>query len=125
MKLVIDANLSPGWAALFEEAGHAALHWFDVGAPDATDRIIMAWAHERGRVVFTHDLDFSALLAATQAEGPSVLQVRAQDVLPDAMGAVVLQALGRFTDELRAGAIVSVDPSRARVRLLPLGGNND
>jgi len=76
-----------------------------------------------GRVVFTHDLDFSALLAATQAEGPSVLQIRAQDVLPSAMGTVVLHALHRFADELRAGAIVTVDLSRARVRLLPLAAD--
>lgn len=32
-------------------------------------------------VAFTHDLDFSALLAATQATGPSIIQVRAEDVL--------------------------------------------
>jgi predicted nuclease of predicted toxin-antitoxin system len=123
MELVIDANLSPGWVALFEKAEHEAVHWFDVGAPDATDRTIMRWASEAGRVVFTHDLDFSALLAATQAEGPSVLQIRAQDVLPSAMGTVVLHALHRFADELRAGAIVTVDLSRARVRLLPLAAD--
>lgn len=125
MQLVIDANLSPEWISLFEEAGHEAVHWFDVGAPDATDRTIMTWARERRRIVFTHDLDFSALLAATQAEGPSVLQVRAQDVLPDAMGTVVLRALRQFAGELRAGAVVTVDPGRVRGRLLPLSGNSD
>ena len=92
MNRVVDANLSPQWAALFERAGHEAVHWFDVGALDASDRTIMAWAHEREHLVFTHDLDFSALLAATQATGPSVLQVRAQDVLPGAMEPVVLVA---------------------------------
>ena len=120
MNLVVDANLSPQWAALFERAGHEAVHWFDVGALDASDRTIMAWAHEREHLVFTHDLDFSALLAATQATGPSVLQVRAQDVLPGAMEPIVLRALRQFADALRTGAVVTVEPSRARVRLLPL-----
>lgn len=46
----------------------------------------MNWAREREHVVFTHDLDFSAMLAATEAKGPSVLQVRSQDVLPRAIG---------------------------------------
>ena len=50
----------------------------------------MAWAGEHGSVVFTHDLDFGSLLALTQAVGPSVIQVRTQDVtdvrLQDVMG---------------------------------------
>jgi predicted nuclease of predicted toxin-antitoxin system len=98
------------------------VHWFDVGAREATDRTIMAWAQKRSHVVFTHALDFSALLAAMQTTGRSVLQVRAQDVLPDAMSAVVLRALRQFADELHAGAIVTVDPSRARAHLLPFAG---
>ena len=80
----------------------------------------MAWAHEHGCIVFTHDLDFTAILAASGAAGPSVLQVRAQDVLPEAMAAPVLQALRQFERELGEGALVSVDLSRARVRVLPL-----
>ncbi len=81
----------------------------------------MAWARREGYVVFTHDLDFTALLATTQAVGPSVVQVRAQDVLPEGMGAVVLQALRRFEQALKEGALISVDPGRARARILPFG----
>lgn len=121
MKLVIDVNLSPVWVAFLHEAGHDAVHWSDVGALRASDRQIMTWAREHGRTVFTHDLDFAALLAATQARAPSVLQIRAQDTLPDAMGAAVVQALRQFAQVLGEGAIVSVDLSRARVRVLPLG----
>jgi hypothetical protein len=36
------------------------------------------------------------------------------------MEAIVVRALDRFKTELREGAIVSVDPDRARVRVLPL-----
>lgn len=49
--------------------------------------------------------------------------MRAQDVLPDALGAVVLRALRRFESKLRAGAVVTVDASRTRVHVLPLGGD--
>ncbi len=49
----------------------------------------MDWARPSGYVVFTHDLDFGALLAASHAGGPSVIQVRAQDVLPDHLLCVV------------------------------------
>ena len=113
-------NLSPRWIVVLQREGHEALHWSAVGAPDAPDREIMAWAHAEGLVVFTHDLDFTTLLATTGALGPSVLQVRAQDVLPEALGSAVLRALRQFERELREGALISVDPGRARVRVLPL-----
>jgi len=53
----------------------------------------MSWARERDHVVLTHDLDFTALLAASQAAGPSVVQVRAQDVLPETLAPLVLRPI--------------------------------
>jgi predicted nuclease of predicted toxin-antitoxin system len=120
MRIVIDVNLSPQWVSALERHDVDAVHWTSVGPIDATDREIMRWAATHDRVVFTHDLDFSAILASTQATGPSVLQIRTEDVLPSAMEAIVVRALDRFKTELREGAIVSVDPDRARVRVLPL-----
>ena len=67
----------------------------------------MAWARSHRYIVFTHDLDFSALLAATQAEGPSVIQVRAQDIRPQILGHVVTQAIEQFRVELIQGALIS------------------
>lgn len=120
MKLVIDMNLTPQWVPVLQQAGHDAVHWSDVGDPAAPDHAIMAWAHEHGRCVFTHDLDFGALLAATHAAGPSVLQVRTQDVLPAALAPAVLSALAQFSDQLQAGALITIDEARVRARILPL-----
>jgi predicted nuclease of predicted toxin-antitoxin system len=52
--------------------------------------------------------------------GASVLQIRTQDLLPDAIGQLVLNVLIQFEAELMAGALVSVDASRARVKILPI-----
>ena len=71
-------------------------------------------------MVFTHDLDFGTILAHTQAGRPSVFQVRSQDVSPDHLGRLVCGALRQFSAELEAGAIVTLDEARQRVRLLPL-----
>jgi predicted nuclease of predicted toxin-antitoxin system len=78
----------------------------------------MKWALSERRVVLTHDLDFSAILAATQATGPSVDQVRAQDVRPRSLGPRLIVWLRQYTNELEAGAIVVIDEARSRVRLL-------
>ena len=79
----------------------------------------MQWAENNGYLVFTHDLDFGTLLAlATHAAGPSVLQVRDRDVLPDNIGDAVVAALKQHEDDLFRGALVVVDGSTSRVRIL-------
>ena len=120
VKLLIDMNLSPDWVPLLQREGWPAVHWSTVGDPHAVDRTIMDWALANGYIVFTHDLDFGTALALTHAAGPSVLQVRGQDVLPDRMGAVVVAALRQHEAALAAGALVVVDVVRSRVRILPL-----
>ncbi len=118
MKLLVDMNLSPDWVKVLTEAGWEVTHWSTIGDFHATDSI--AWAKKNGHVVFTHDLDFGAALALTQAEGPSVIQVRTQDVTPAAIGKLVVNALRQFQPELENGALVVLDELRARVRILPL-----
>jgi predicted nuclease of predicted toxin-antitoxin system len=80
----------------------------------------MDWARSNGHVVFTHDLDFGTALALTHATGPSVLQVRAEDVLPDSLGDIVVAAVTQHEAALAAGALVVVEVHRNRVRILPL-----
>lgn len=120
LKIVIDVNLSPDWVDTLAQIGYRSVHWSAVGAPNARDEEIMACARSNNHIVFTHDLDFGTMLALTRATGPSVLQVRGQDVLPDHMGSVVSAALAQHEADLIAGALVVVDESRARVRLLPI-----
>ena len=124
IKLVIDVSLSPAWVDVFTEHGWPALHWSTVGDPRAKDRVLMAWAREHGHFVFTHDLDFGALLALTRATGPSVIQVRAHDVLPEHLGHVVVATIRAYESQLMEGAIVTVDESRGKVRMLPIGSAN-
>jgi predicted nuclease of predicted toxin-antitoxin system len=65
-------------------------------------------------------LDFSAILAATQDAGPSVVQIRTEDISPAVIGAKVVAALHQMKSELEAGALLSIDVSQTRLRLLPL-----
>jgi len=120
MKIVIDMNLSPAWVTSLEHAGHTAAHWSSVGSPNAADREILGWARQNNYVVFTHDLDFGAILAAAAANSPSVVQIRTQDPTPILCAELLLDILRRYARELSAGALISVDEDRARVRLLPM-----
>src|ERR1044071_5720708 len=105
IQLVVDMNLSPDWAPVLIGHGWHTVHWSSVGNARATDREIMDWAIANGYVVFTHDLDFGTLLALTHARGPSVVQVRGENVLPDAIGSVVAAAIGLYEADLATGAL--------------------
>ena len=120
MRLLVDMNLSPRWVGRLADAGIEAAHWSTLGANNAPDAEIMAYASANAYVVLTHDLDFSAILAATHGEKPSVVQIRADDISPDVIGKQVIGALRQMASELAEGALLTVDVNRTRLRLLPL-----
>lgn len=80
----------------------------------------MTWARSHEFVVVTHDLDFGTMLALTRATGPSVIQIRAEDVLTESLGVALLAALRAHEADIADGALLVVDPVRCRVRILPL-----
>jgi len=69
MKILLDMNIPLSWKHFLLSAGYEAIHWRDVGDIRAADSEIMAYARSNYLVVFTHDLDFGAILAATNASG--------------------------------------------------------
>jgi len=121
MTILIDVNLSPLWVPFFAQRGIEAVYWTEIGRMDAPDEEIMRFAAAHGYVLMTHDLDFGAMIAASGLAGPSVLQIRIQDVLPDSAGLLVMNAITAFAKELDRGALVTVTKDRGRVRLLPFG----
>lgn len=120
LTLVIDMNLSPAWVDRFAREGWTAIHWSEVGDSRATDAMVMEHARAHGHVVFTHDLDFGAMLAHTKATGPSVIQVRAQNVTPESLGDLVVSVIRDQAEHLAAGALITVDEATMRVRVLPI-----
>jgi predicted nuclease of predicted toxin-antitoxin system len=120
MRLLLDMNLSPRWVELLSKAGFDAVHLSTIGPGNASDEQIMSFARAHGYVVVTHDLDYGAILAATQGTTPSVVQVRSEHLGPEIIGQSVINALRETTSELETGALVTIDVSRTRVRILPL-----
>lgn len=125
MKILVDMNLSPRWVAAIQSAGLDAVHWSAVGNPAAHDHEVIAWAVSNNALLLTHDLDFGAILAASGDLKPSVLQLRTQDLTPDQLAPKLVDLVRRLATELEQGALVSFDPERARVRLLPLKSRQD
>jgi predicted nuclease of predicted toxin-antitoxin system len=120
LNFVIDMNLSPEWVEVFSRHNWRAVHWSTIGSANADDRLIMQWALDHNHIIFTHDLDFNAILAATHAVAPSVIQLRAQDILPQTFAGLVIAAIQQFEEQLRQGARIVIDPQKARAHVLPI-----
>ncbi len=88
MKLLVDMNLSPSWINVLADAGIEAAHWSKLGACNAPDSEIMAYAS------------------------------------PNVIGKQVIIALHQMAAELEEGALLTVDPNRTRLRVLPLQPRN-
>ena len=120
MRILIDMNLSPRWVDVLADAGIESIHWSSVGEATASDSFIMAFAKGAGYVVLTHDLDFGSILAATHGDKPSVIQIRSGTLSTAAIGPFVIKTLIQMEAEIESGALLTIEPPRARIRLLPV-----
>ena len=74
----------------------------------------------QGRTIVTVDADFHAPLALSNATSPSTIRVPIEGLRGDELAALVQRVVTLCEADLRAGAMVTVDETTARVRGLHL-----
>lgn len=100
----MDVNLSPEWIGLLAAQGHDAVHRRDIGAPDASDDDIIAWAVRQHRTVFTADLDFATAIATRGLKAPSVVQLPTGSTDPARVGDFLARSITAAGAALDGGA---------------------
>ena len=123
MKLLLDQGLPLSAAALLCDAGIDTIHVSEVGMSEAEDADIIQRARDEGRIVATLDADFHTLLALDVASTPSVIRIRIERLRAKALTNLLLMVIAECEEDLEQGAAVTVEPSRIRVRRLPLVPN--
>jgi predicted nuclease of predicted toxin-antitoxin system len=113
-------NLSPQWVEYFRLSSIEAVHWSEVGTGKESDSEIMKFARINNFILLTHDLDFGSLLAHSNEKGPSVIQVRIHNIVPDHFGKELVEILNQAEENLTKGALIIVDEKKRRMRMLPL-----
>lgn len=124
MKLLLDQGLPRSSAALLREAGIDTIHVAEIGLSAATDTEILQKAQEDERVAVPLDADFHTFLALAGATSPSVIRIRIERLRAQALTGLLLTVIGECEGALEEGAVVTVEPSRIRVRYLPLFREN-
>jgi predicted nuclease of predicted toxin-antitoxin system len=120
MKFLADMGISPKSVLYLRSLGHDAVHLYEEGLERLPDSAILKKGREEERIVLTHDLDFGELMAASEAEVPSVVIFRLRNMKPQWVNEHLNELIANHTAILRKGAIVSVSEGRIRVRSLPI-----
>jgi predicted nuclease of predicted toxin-antitoxin system len=114
VKLLIDSCVWSGVRDELAAAGHDA-QWAGDWPVDPGDDEILSRAFSDRRTLITLDNDFGEL-AVHQSRKHSGI-VRLVDIHPRKQAAECATALATYGAQLQAGAIVTIEPGRVRVRL--------
>ena len=96
------------------------MHASELGLSSAEDRDIIAWCRANGAVAVTLDADFHALIALSGETTPSTVRIRIQGLKGPEVAGIIASVLETRGEALAAGALVTVQPGRLRVRRLPI-----
>ena len=89
--------------------------------PVALEYAAAAVSEADERVIISSDTDFGALLARHDHEKPSFILLRhVNELTPVQQAGLLVANLDAIADELDAGAVVTFDRTRIRVRRLPI-----
>lgn len=121
MRFLVDNALSYRVAEMLCVAEHDAIHVRDIQLGEAPDQTILEYAQLEDRVIVSADMDFGALLAKRKASKPSFILLRWAGLRQaEEQVRVILANLPNIGDALDLGAVIVIEPTRIRVRSLPI-----
>ena len=120
MRFLADMGISPITVQFLVSLGYDAFRLSEQGLHRMPDPDILQMARDEGRILFTHDLDFGDILAASGDRSPSVIIFRLHSMRPDAVNMYLTRVIYEFEDSLDDGAIISVTEGQIRCRQLPI-----
>lgn len=121
MRFLADMGVSLGIVRWLRQNGHDATHLREQGLKTLDDGLIFVKADVEHRSILTWDLDFPEILALSGSRTVSAVVFRLNNTCTPNVIQRLARVLEDSAQDLEEGAIISVEDSRHRVRLLPIG----
>jgi len=113
MKILLDTCVWRGVLKEIKEAGHDVI-WTGDWERDPGDTEILSFAYNEGRILVTLDKDFGELAILYGHLHRGI--VRLVNLSIEKQANVCEMIIEKYGDELFAGAIITVDADRVRIR---------
>jgi len=121
MRFLADMGVSWRVVVWLRDNGHDAAHLREQQLHRLPNGGIFAKAADEGRIILTWDLDFTEIVALSGARIVSAVVFRLMNTRSENVIRRLARVLAESARDLEEGAIISVEESRHRVRLLPIG----
>ena len=120
MRFLCDMGISRKVSQWLRLQGHESAHLGEEGLARLPNGQIFAKAKLENRIVLTFDLDFGEITALAGDSTTSVVVFRVRNTRADHVIDRLSATLAIATQPLEAGAIVTVEETRVRIRELPV-----
>jgi len=120
LKFIADIHISPLTVNELKKNGYDIIRITDKLPATSSDAAIIQLAYREQAIIITQDLDFSALIAQSGLNWPSVISLRLDNAKPDKITWILNAVLPQIKTELTEGAIISIDEKEYRIRKLPM-----
>ncbi|MEE9604839.1 MAG: DUF5615 family PIN-like protein [Candidatus Scalindua sp.] len=120
MKFLADMGVAWRIVKWLRQHNHDAVHLRELNLHRMPDDKIFDKAKHEGRIILTFDLDFGEIAAASGKKIPSVITFRLRNTRTPHVIERLEKVLNDSSETLEKGAIISVEESRHRIRLLPI-----
>lgn len=113
-------HISPLTVEELRKAGYTIIRVTEKLPATASDKEIVQLAYQTKSAVITQDLDFSAIVAQSGLQGPSIISLRVADAKPQAIAAILKTVLPLVEEDIAEGSLISIDEEEYRIRRLPV-----
>ncbi|MBI5213739.1 MAG: DUF5615 family PIN-like protein, partial [Nitrospirae bacterium] len=100
LKFIADIHISPLTVEELKNKGYNIIRVTDRLPATSSDNEIVGFAYKEKAVIITQDLDFSAIIAQSGLDGPSVISLRVDNAKPDRVSRLLATVLPLVEIEL-------------------------
>jgi predicted nuclease of predicted toxin-antitoxin system len=104
-RFLIDEQLPPALGRLLKDAGHDAVHIYNIDLGGASDERIWSEALARKAILITKDADF-IVRQQIRGGGPPILWIRLGNTSPTELWAMIEPALEEFVKAFASGEML-------------------